>query len=88
MNPRTRGGARPQDAKSSLNHSTYRTGRSSAEIAVKTHFGPEEYANFKQVGDWIEKALSRAYAKGEPLPFEEFHQKHEELLCALHAKTW
>lgn len=55
---------------------------------MKTHFGPEEYANFKQVGDWIEKALSRAYAKGEPLPFEEFHQKHEELLCALHAKTW
>jgi hypothetical protein len=82
------GSSRPPDAKSSLNHSTYRTGRSSAEMAVKTHFGPAEYANFKQVGDWIEKALSRAYANGEPLSFEEFHRKHDELLCALHSKTW
>lgn len=79
---------RPPGAESTMTNPEYMNLRNAADVAIRTTFPDDLYVGFRKFADWLEKALFKAFAKGELLPFEDFYSERDKLISQLLDRLW
>lgn len=79
---------RPPRATATSTQSEYMSLRDIADLAINTTFDKDQYTDFKDFADRLEKSLVESFMHGTPLGFEDFYAQREQLVKRLLERLW